>query len=169
MSGVNGDGSAFQSHHLPTFNYSHRCSGQGAHVAHQGFAFVQSGLDFVKDTIMNPYLPVAVPCLFQTPSLTTQRKWVTAVQTRKLKNTLRVTALWCWVPKSWSHKGTWSKWDIQRMSIYSCLMQSARVFLQSLQKEKPGWSWLEEHVLWRPLPAPLSMPEFQHILVTRRG
>lgn len=74
MSGVNGDRSAFQSHHLPTFNYSHRCPGQDARVAHQGFTFIQSGLDFVEDTITDPSLTGAVPWLFQTPSLTRQRK-----------------------------------------------------------------------------------------------
>lgn len=41
-------------------------------------SFVQSKLDFVKDTIRDPPLPVTVPCHFQTLSLITQRKRVTA-------------------------------------------------------------------------------------------
>lgn len=127
--------------------------------------FVQSGLDFVKDTIMDPCLHVTVPLLFQTPSRTTSRKWATVVQKTKLKNTSRITALWywylrCWVPRSQSRKGTWCKWDIQCMIVCSCLMQSASISLQSLQREKPGWSWLEAQDFWRFLTAPLSIPEF---------
>ena len=71
---MNDDGSAFHSHHLPSFKCSHRYSGQDAHVAHQGFTFVQSVLDFVKDAIVDPSFPVAVPCFFRTSSLTAQRK-----------------------------------------------------------------------------------------------
>lgn len=153
MSGVNGDGSAFQSHHLPMCNDCHWCS---AHVTHWGFIFVQSGPHLVKGTTMELSLPVAVPCLFQTSSLTTERKQVTALQKRKLKSTSRITVLWywclrCWVPKSWSHKETWLKWDIQCMFISSCLMQSAELFYRHC-REKLGWSWLEAQGLWSFLP-----------------
>lgn len=127
--------------------------------------FVQARLDFVKDTTMAPSVHVAVPLLFQTPSRTISRKWATVVQKTKLENTSKIMALWysylrCWVRRLRSHKGTWCKWDIQFMIICSCLMQSASISLQSLQREKPGWSWLEAHDFWRSLTAPLSIPEF---------
>lgn len=102
----------------------------------------------MKDTIRDPPLPVTVPCHFQTPSLITQRKWVTA----KVHEHTEGPALWYWcqVPKSWSHEGTWCKSNIQCMFIYSRLTQSDRAFLPSLQRGKPGWPWLEAHDLVTP-------------------
>lgn len=147
MSGMNSDGSAFQSHQPPIFNYSWRCSGQDAQLVHQDFTFFQAELDFVKETIMGTSLPVDVPCVLQIEKMS--HSFAEGKAQEHIKNHSAVVL----VPQMLSAQTMESWKDLMQirhlLHVHLFLpMQSA--FLQSLQREKLGQSWLEAHSPFQP-------------------